>query len=742
MIYSLLLRTIHAVMKGVVFLCLMLLMQTSFAQQKEIHVKWIEEEISLDGMLDEGVWQETEVSTDFWQYFPTDSLQSSSQTEIKMLYDSKYLYVGIKVIADGNDFIVPSLKRDFDARGNDNINLLFDTYKDGSNAFFFGSNSAGVQREALISGGGANYRDFIDTWDVKWENVSKIYAKYYISEMKIPLASFKFRDQETVWRFNSYRFDTQSNETSTWSRIPQNQTLTNLAFMGNMIFERPLNKVKTQFALIPYVSGNVSRDYDADDTGTDFSIGGDAKIPIGNSLNLDLTINPDFSQVEVDELVVNLTRFEVFLPEKRQFFIDNADLFADFGKAGTANPFFSRRIGIAEDLEENTIENSIIAGARLSGKINNNLRIGVLNIQTAEDAANEIPTNNNTVVAVQQKVFSRSSVGLIFVNRQVTKMSDFVEDAEEYNRVLGLDFNLRSEDNKWIGRYYLHKSFAPEAGDKDFSSGGYLEYNTREWKFNLGSTYVGEDFQADLGFVRRNDIITVDPVATRVFYPTGSKVNTHTIEVRANSTWSPELDFKYTDGMVDLEYQIQLRNQSSFEMALNHRYTYLLEDFDPTGSDNGEPLPAFSEYTYSKFDFSYQSDRRKAFSFSARTDLGEFFNGYRYALASDFRLRLQPYFTASFRSSVNYIDLPDPYPTETIWFIGPKFEFTFTKNLFWSTFIQYNSQDEDFSINSRLQWRFRPLSDLYVVYNDNYKTTPFSPGTRALIVKFTYWINI
>ena len=141
-------------------------------------------------------------------------------------------------------------------------------------------------------------------------------------------------------------------------------------------------------------------------------------------------------------------------------------------------------------------------------------------------------------------------------------------------------------------------------------------------------------------------------------------------------------------------------------------------------------------------DFSYQSDRRKAFSFSARTDLGQFFNGYRYALASDFRLRLQPYFTASFRSSVNYIDLPDPYPTETIWFIGPKFEFTFTKNLFWSTFIQYNSQDEDFSINSRLQWRFRPLSDLYVVYNDNYKTTPFSPGTRALIVKFTYWINI
>ncbi len=721
---------------------LLLFCKTTFAQQKEVHVKWIEEEISLDGKLDEGVWNTTDVATDFWQYFPTDTLLSTSQTEIRMLFDKKYLYIGIKLYSQGDDYVVPSLKRDFSARANDNISMMFDTYRDGNNAFMFGTNPEGVQREALISGGGAESKDFRSTWDVKWENVSKKYKGYYIAEMKIPLASFKFRDQETRWRFTSYRFDTQSNEWSTWGNTPQNQTVMSLAFMGNMIFERPLNKVKTPFAVVPYVSANVSRDYEVGDTSTDFSIGGDAKIPIGNSMNLDLTVNPDFSQVEVDELVVNLTRFEVFLPEKRQFFIDNADLFSDFGSIGSANPFFSRRIGIAEDLEENTIENNIIAGARLSGKINNNLRIGLLNIQTAEDAANEIPTNNNTVVAVQQKVFSRSNIGFIFVNRQVTKTTDFVEEAEEFNRVIGLDFNLRSEDNKWSGKYYLHKSFAPEAGDKEMSSGGFVEYNTREWKFNLSGIYVGDDFQADLGYIRRNDIVTIDPKATRVFYPIGSKINTHTLEVRGSSTWSPELDFKYTDGMVDLEYQIQFRNQSSIEMALNSRYTYLLEDFDPTGSDDGEPLPAFSEYNYNKLDFTYASDRRKAFSFTARTDLGEFFNGYRYSVTSDFRLRLQPYFTASFRSSVNYIDLPDPYPTETIWFVGPKFEFTFTKNLFWSTFVQFNSQDEDFSINSRLQWRFKPLSDLYVVYNDNYKTTPFSPGTRALIVKFTYWINI
>jgi len=728
-------------MKYLFYIAFFMSLHLSFAQQKEVTVKWIEEEIKLDGALDEGVWSSAQVATEFWQHFPTDTLLSSSQTEIKMLFDEKYLYVGIKVFMQGGDYVVPSLKRDYSARGNDNITMMFDTYRDGNNAFMFGTNPEGVQREALISGGGNERKDFRSTWDVKWENISKIYDGYYIAEMKIPLASFKFRDQETKWRFTSYRFDTQSNQWSTWANTPQNQIVMNLAFMGTMIFEKPLNKVKTQFALIPYVSGNVSQEFDPSSTGTDFSVGGDAKIPLGNSLNLDLTFNPDFSQVEVDELVINLTRFEAFLPEKRQFFIDNADLFSDFGNGG-ANPFFSRRIGIAKDLDDNNIENSIIAGARLSGKINKNLRIGVLNIQTAEDAANEIPTNNNTVVAIQQKVFNRSNIGFIFVNRQVTNMTDFVEDAEEFNRVIGLDFNLRSEDNKWTGKYYLHKSFAPESGNKDMSSGGFVEYNSRDWKFNVGGIYVGDDFQSDLGFIRRNDIVTLNPAATRIFYPEGSKINTHTFELRGSTTWSPDLDFKYTDGMVDMEYQIAFRNQSKIEMALNHRYTYLLEDFDPTGSEDGIPLPAFSEYNYTKFDFTYESDNRKDFSFVARTDVGEFFNGYKYSLTSDFRFRVQPYFTASLRSSINYIDLPDPYSTESVWFIGPKVEFTFTKNLFWSTFIQFNSLDEDFSINSRLQWRFRPLSDLYVVYNDNYKTTPFSPGYRALIVKFTYWINI
>ena len=229
------------------------------AQNKEYMVKWTDDEIQLDGELAESFWNEINPVTNFWQHFPTDSLQSTFQTEIKMLYNEKFLYVGIIVHLPGNDLIVPSLRRDFSARGNDNISLVFDTFNDGTNAFFFGSNPMGVQRDALLSGGGAQVSGFRKTWDVKWENISKIYDDYYIAEMKIPMASFKFREGETKWRFNAYRFDTQSNEWSTWMNIPQNQLIINLAFMGDMIFEKPLGKSKTPFSLIPYTLGVLNK---------------------------------------------------------------------------------------------------------------------------------------------------------------------------------------------------------------------------------------------------------------------------------------------------------------------------------------------------------------------------------------------------------------------------------------------------------------------------------------------------
>lgn len=715
----------------------------SFGQTNSVTVKYISSPITVDGVLDEADWAEAQPATDFWQYFPTDSVRARNQTSIKFMFDDSKLYVGIRVESTGgNDYIVPSLRRDFRAGGSDNVTLMFDTFNDGANAFFFGTNPEGVLREALISGGGTDLRGFNTSWDTKWVGETVKHDGYYICEWAIPLSAFKFREGETRWRFNSYTFDTQDNERSTWNQIPQNQFIFNLAYMGDMIFEKPLGNSKSPISIIPYVNGLAGVDYENDDDFTDFKVGGDARLTLWNSLNLDLTINPDFSQVEVDQQVTNLTRFEVNLPERRQFFIENSDLFADFGNARDANPFFSRRIGIAQDTSGNSIQNDIIAGVRLSGKLNNDFRIGILNMQTASDDKNEIAANNNTVVALQHKLFSRSNIAAVFINRQNTGSKDFVGPNEEYNRVIGLDYNLANVDNSWNGKFFAHKSFTPGSGDKDYSAGARLEYSIRNWRARMSGVFVGDDFNSDLGFIRRTDIFKLDPQLEYLLFPKKGIVNQHTFSTLPIFIWRPELDFELADYIIISSWRAELKNTSNFGATMRNRYTKLFDEFDPSLND-GIPLPAGSDYKYSTLEVEYRSDNRHKFFYNVQSTYGEFFNGSIYTQRLDLNYRLQPHLFLSVEGRYDNIDLPEPYSDNDIWLISPRVDVTFNKSLFWATLIQFNSRSGNVGINSRLQWRFAPLSDLFLVYNDNYFTEDvFAPRFRSINLKVTYWLYL
>ncbi|MHA7832258.1 MAG: DUF5916 domain-containing protein [Flagellimonas sp.] len=714
----------------------------SQSNSKSFTVKYVDDIIKVDGILDESVWETAESADNFHQYFPSDTTLAGQQTNIKMMYDNTTLYVGIRMETEGDDYIIPSLQRDYRAGGNDNISLMFDTFNDGTNAFLFGMNPYGVRREALISNGGSDNSGFTTSWDVKWKGEAKTYDGYYVCEMAIPLTSFKFKQGETKWRFNSYRFDMQTNETSTWMKIPQNQGIFNLAFMGDMVFEKPLGKSRTPMALIPYVNGILAKDYEKNEDLSTLGFGGDAKISIGNGMNLDVTLNPDFSNVEVDNFVTNLTRFEVSLPERRQFFIDNNDLFGSFGNGRDANPFFSRRIGIAEDKDGETIENGIIGGIRLSGKLNKNWRLGLLNIQTEEDEINEIPSNNNTVLALQKKMFSRSNLSFIFINRQTFGEYDFVEEVDRYNRVVGLDYNLASPNNTWTGKFYYHKAFAHNIGDEDDSGGMDLRYNSRYFNFGVRGNFVGEDFRSDLGFIRREDIVAARPFAELNFWPKKGKLNTHGFRFSPNFIWRPTLDYQNTDYTIFSQWEAQFKTQERFNVRMFNRYTYLTDTFDPTGTDGGVELPANVGYYYTSFETSFQSDRRKVFSYSLQPGYGEFYNGKRYVFEGDMSLRLQPTVFISMGVIYNSIKLPKPYESEDILLLSPRINITFNKSIFWSTLIQYGNQLDNLGFNSRLQWRFAPLSDLFLVYNDNYFVNNFMPRSRSINLKLTYWLNI
>jgi hypothetical protein len=725
-------------------LVLLLLFTTVHAQgvDKSFTVKHSSDKIVPDGILDEPIWEIAESAGDFQQYFPADDVLAEYQTDIRMVTDETTLYVGIKVYSPGKDYVIPSLERDFRAGGNDNISILFDTFNDGTNAFLFGINPYGVRREALISGGGGNNSGFTTSWDVKWKGDSKIYDGYYTAEMAIPLTSFKFAEGETKWRFQSYRFDVQINENSVWYPVPQNQSIFSLAFMGDMVFEKPLGKSRTPLTIIPYANLLSDRDFSSDQGETALKVGGDAKIAIGNGMNLDITVNPDFSNVEVDNIFTNLTRFEVSLPERRQFFVDNNDLFGDFGGGRDANPFFSRRIGIATDSAGNSVENDIIGGIRLSGKLNDGLRLGLLNIQTGEDLDREIVSNNNMMLAVQQKVFSRSNIGFFFINRETFGSNDFSLPEDRYNRVVGIDYNLSSKDDVWQGKFYGHKSFQP--GDKvgNYSLGANLGRNTRFWSVFGDVVLVDEDFTSDLGFIRRKDIFKSALSVNRLFWPASGPINNHGIQLFSVVTWRPTLDFQRTDHDINLSYDFEMKNLSQFGLGYSNSFVFLNNPFDPTSTEGAIELPGNQNYNFNTVNFSYRSNRANVFAYEGNSSIGSFFNGSRFSAEGEFTLRIQPKVRLSLNVNYDKISLPDPFPSADLWLVSPRVGITFSKSIFWSTLIQYSNQRDNLGINSRLQWRFAPLSDLFIVYNDNYAVNLFEPKFRSINLKLTYWLNI
>lgn len=718
--------------------------QTSgqFEQQPSIIAKKATQPIRLDGILDEESWYAGRPADNFWGYFPTDTLRSDSKTEVFITYSDTHVYIGAKCYSKNSDYIIPSLRRDFRAGGSDNITFIIDPFNDKTNAFVFGTNPYGVLREALLSNGCQNFdTDWDDSWDNKWTGAAKIHDGYWACELAIPLTTLRFKEGTTSWNFNCYRFDTDANTRSTWNHVPQNQLIANLAYLGKIEWEAPLKKAKSSVSVIPYVTANTSRNFEEGEAAErGFDIGGDAKIAITPSLNLDLTVNPDFSQVEVDQQVINLDRFEIFFPERRQFFLENADLFGSFGDP-RINPFFSRRIGVSRDTTTGqNIANPIIAGARLSGKLDNNWRLGLLNMQTAKDDNNGLPSFNYTVGAIQRKLFSRSNVGMIFVNKETFEtIGENNQDINKYSRVVGLDYNLASADNRWVGKTFYHQGFSPSGDGGQFAHGTRLEYRIRPLSVRWQHQWVGENYEPEVGFVPRRNFFSITPEMQFFFYPLGEHLNQHNFGTRAFLLWTPGEN--KTDHRIEFFWQANFNNTSELNVNLTNEYVLLLNDFDPTRTGS-TPLPGRTDYNFTYANLTYRSDQRPRFNYEVSPFGGQFANGYRYGMEGTLFYRYQPYGQVALNFNYSYIDLPDPYAQTALFLIGPRIDVTFTKSIFLTTFIQYNDQLENVNVNARFQWRFAPVSDFFLVYTDNYMSTDFSVRNRAIVAKLTYWLNL
>ncbi len=449
---------------------------------------------------------------------------------------------------------------------------------------------------------------------------------------------------------------------------------------------------------------------------------------------MDLTVNPDFSQVEVDKQVTNLDRYELFFPEKRQFFLENSDLFANFGYQNI-RPFFSRRIGLGVPIS---------FGARLSGSLSKNWRIGVMDMQTESVDETGLPVQNFAVVALQRRVFSRSNIRLMFVNKQSINYDSEKDTTKPqyslYNRNIGIEYNLASSNNLWTGKALFLKSFNPGINDKDFVFADSLQYLSRKWKISWQNEVVGKNYTAEVGYVPRKNYIKINPSIAYLFFPKRGTVLSH--GPKLSSTYFFNKTFHQTDNETFLSYILSFRDQSIFDAWIAHDYVELLQPFDPTNSGK-DTLAKGTHHRWNAFGTDYTSKPQQLFTFDFSTRFGGYYNdGTRLNLSGDLGYRFQPYVSITLNASYNHIDLPQPWGVTDFWLVGPRVDITFTNKLYFTAFLQYNNQLDNINLNTRLQWRYRPASDLFLVYTDNYFPAPLSVRTRAFVLKFTYWWNM
>lgn len=712
-----------------------LLCAVVFAQKKneafQLHIFPTSEKITIDGNANEEVWKNAEVAKNFFMVLPMDTSKAKVQTEVEMTYDETYLYLLAKCLnAPRKTETVESLRRDFSFVKNDNFLVFIDPFDDQTDGFAFGTNAENAQWDGLMYEGGS-----VDlNWDNKWVSAVKHYPDSWVLEMAIPLKTLRYKKGVTKWGINFSRNDLRTTEKSSWTPIPRQFPTAALAYTGTLVWENAPSVQKGNVSIIPHLlTGYTKEEIPPSPSDFKHQLGLDAKVAVTSSLNLDLTVNPDFSQVEVDQQVTNLDRYELFFPERRQFFLENGDQINNFGYADI-RPFFSRRIGLGIPINY---------GGRLSGNLNKKWRVTFMDMETAKQNDIGLPAQNFAVAAIQRRVFSRSNINLLFINKQSVnydpeKDSSFPKYSL-YNRNLGLEYNLASSNNIWTGKFLFLKSFTPGENSNSITHAANLKYSGKKWLINAAYESVGNNYNAEVGYVPRVNYIKINPQVSYTFFPKGGSVLTHGPQF--NFTYFLDKKFNQSDHENVLDYLVTFRNKATLTGVFMDDYVKVLFPFDPTNSGK-DSLSFNSKYSWKTAGADFVSKPQSLFNYSVSFRYGGYYaDGEKYTLSSTIGYRFQPILNLSLTASYNQLLLPSPWGNTDFWLIGPKVDLTLTTKLFFTTYVQYNQQLNNTNINARFQWRYKPASDLFIVYTDNYLIAPYAVRNRAILLKFTYWWN-
>jgi hypothetical protein len=700
---------------------------------------------AMDGeVVADPAWRDVPVSGDFRQTTPDEGARGSERTELRIGFTAETLFVAV-VCYDRTpaDIIASEARRDAPLDDSDSIRLILDTFRDGQNGFVFGTNPNGLEYDGQVtnegqggsivmggaqsgSGGGFNLN-----WDASWTVRARVSDIGWSAEFAIPFRTLRYPSGDVQdWGINVQRTIRRRNEVAYWAPLPRQFTLFKVSQAGVVTGLRIPGQ--RNLKVTPYALGRaIDEGRTTGNSFTNGDVGADLKYSITPSLTLDATVNTDFAQVEVDEFQINLDRFNLFYPEKRPFFLENAGLFA-VGSPAEVELFFSRRIGIGDDGDVIPI----VAGGRLSGQVHG-VNVGLLNMQT--DSFGENPGDNFTVARVRKDLPNRSNIGAVFVNRDGTGSRSRPGD---HNRAFAVD------GRAGIGKYAFVSGFAaktatPDGGDDDGAFEVRAERDSPSLLLTSAFTSVGRDFNPEVGFLSRNGGFQRGEVLVFYRYRPADWMGLHEIRPHTSYRGYWDRDGFHQSGFAHFDSHFEWKKGYEVHTGFNLTREGVTTPFEiypgiwvPTGT-----------YDEQEAQIVLYTPRASAVALQMTTRIGGFFGGDRVGVTPSLRIRFSEAFNVEVNVARNDVDLPWGSFYTTL--ARTRLSYSFTPRIFVQGLVQYNDRDDLWSTNVRFGWLQQANTGLFVVYTDLHDLVDddFVPraryGTdRTLVVKFSRLFDV
>lgn len=723
----------------------------------------------IDGLLNEAIWQNAEAASEFFQREPNEGAPATEKTEVRVLYDKNYIYFGFRCYdSEPAKIVATEMRNDAQLENDDYIRVVVDTYLDRRNGFVFESNPLGARRDAKITDEGRNVNA---DWNIVWDVNAKITGQGWEAEMRIPLNQLRYPSSRNFgkWGINFARVIRRKREDTYWAPIRLDYGFGSRAFYkvskAGDLEGLEYMPHRTRLEIKPYNLTGLQRDEKITPIASTsiFEGGLDLKYALTENIIADVTINTDFAQVEADLERVNLTRFSLFFPEKREFFLEGAGIFKigaasrpGGGDRGSDQLFYSRRIGLNRGNEV-----PIIAGSKLTGNFAG-LQIGLLNVVTDEFVdfgevdTTSVPRTNYAALRLMKPVLSNSSVGLLVLSKDALAENKYDRNYQNYNRTFAVDGNFvlgsSTTLNAWLAR-----TATPGNPGKEWAGNFSFNHRTDKWIVRAGHTTIQDNFNAEMGFLRRVGIRKSNLELGSGFRPKRG----HWMQRIYNApsvSYLTDSDNKLLTREIGFRTFLQFRDGHIFFGS--PRQIYDVIDFDEkivviAGEDTTEikGWKIYSKddktivipngiYTYYAYNFFLRTDASKPLSFRLGGDLGEFFNGNRFGGNISFLLKPSAHLSWNFSYNVNRVLLPGGEFTTNV--LSTRLIYTLSRDMFAKAFVQWNDTRESLSFNLLYNFYYRPGSNIYLVYNHIWDTGGAQPDTnnRSLLLKVNYWLNL